>query len=464
MNLRLTVGLPILPFTAAAAFAQALDPVRVTGSLDSLAADVRSNAGIPGITILIAEGSRVVYAKGHGLANVDHGVAAGPETVYAIGSITKQFVAAAILQLVEEGRLRESDELGRYLPEFPLHGQRVTVHHLLSHTSGLHGGARFPGPNPDRIDYSREELVRSLAELYRERPSEFSPGEVWAYQSLNYMLLGLVIERVSGQTLWDFLRRRFFVPLGMTTTGQCDPDRVVKHRATGYVRTDSVPEGVVVAPFVSPTFALGSSGLCSTAADLLKWQRALVEHRVLRATSYALMSRAGQLNDSRRTDYGYGLVIWNLAGERMVFHTGGISGYTAYLAYLRARDLTVIVLVNSNSEIFTLGPAVVRAATGLPQPLALGTTGEELARYVGTYQSGRLEVILTEVDGDLSAEVNGSDSFRFIFDPRLLKQADREFAVEWEPESRLTFNVTGKRVDSAVLRYAGRTVELRRRR
>ena len=423
---------------------------------------LRATTKIPGLTILVAKGSETLFAKGYGFADLDHEVPAESETVYGIGSITKQFVAAAILRLVEDGRVRLDDPLSRYLPGFSVAAGQVTLHHLLSNTSGIHGGADLPGRNPDRIDYSRAELLQTLIELYKDRPPEFLPGDEWAYQSINYWLLGLVIERVSGQTVWDFMHQRFFVPLGMNATGQCDPGRVVKHRATGYERTDSVPEGVIVAPFVTPTLALGATGLCSTAPDMLKWQRGLVEHRVLRPDSYARMSTPVQLNDGRRTDYGYGLVIWSLQGRPITFHTGGVPGYTAYLAFLPANDVTVIALLNANSEIFTLGPSIVRAALGLPQPQDLPATHEELARYVGRYESGPIEVIVTEQDRHLSAEINGSDSFRFLFDPKLLKQVDREFAVEWEPESRLTFGQTGQHVDGAVLRYGGRTVQLRR--
>jgi D-alanyl-D-alanine carboxypeptidase len=456
------LGLSLLLPTLKPALAQGPDRARLRVSLDSLVGELRTHNKIPGLTILVAQGPETVFAKGYGFANLDHQVPAEIATVYAIGSITKQFVAAAVLRLVEDGRLRLADPLSRYLPGFSVPAGSVTLHHLLSMTSGIHGEAVFPGKNADRIDYSREELLQTLVDMYKGHPPDFLPGEVWEYQRINYLLLALVIEKVTGRTLWDYLHERFFVPLGMTATSQCDPGRVVKHRATGYRPTDSVPEGVIVAPLISPTLALGATGLCSSAPDMLKWQRALLEHRALRAESYALMSRPGRLNDGRRIDYGYGVVLWKLEGQPIVFHTGGVPGGTAYLAYLPQSDVTVVVLVNADSDIFNLGPEIVRVARGLPQPRELHATHEELARYVGKYQSGRLEVIVSEQDEHLSAEINGSDSFRFLFDPKLLKQGDREFAVEWEPESRLIFRQTGNRVDGAVLNYGETMVQLRR--
>lgn len=454
-------ALAVLLATPATLVGQGRDDRHFAASLDSLGKELRAAARLPGLTILVARGPRVLFAKGYGYANLDHDVLAGPQTVYGVGSITKQFVAAAVLRLAEEGKLGLDHELAKYVPEFPTNG-RVTLRHLLAHTSGIRGGASLPGRNPERIDYSRQELIAALADVYKDRAAEFSPGEAWAYQSINYSLLGLVVEKVSGLSLWDYLRETFFAPLGMTSTAQCNPTVVAKHRATGYVRNTAAPESVMVASFVSPTFALGGTGLCSSASDLLRWQRALVGHTALSAESYARMIQPEPLNDGTRTDYGYGLVLWDIGGERMSFHTGGTPGYTAYLAYMPASDVTVVVLVNASSDILAIGPTVVRVARGLPQPRDVKATREELARYVGTYESGRVKMTVTERDGQLRADVSGSNSFRFLFAPNLLKQDGREFAVGWEPGSRVTFLGTGERPDAAVLRYGGRTVELRR--
>jgi D-alanyl-D-alanine carboxypeptidase len=368
----------------------------------------------------------------------------------------------AILRLTERGKLRLDDTLGAYVPEFPTHGQRVTLRDLLRHTSGIRGGARMPGRNGERIDYSREELVRTLAAIYADRQPEFRTGTAWAYQSINYTLLGLVVERVSAQLLWDYLRKEFLIPIGMTATALCDPTTIVKHRATGYVSGSPGRGGLAVPSFFSPTVLLGGAGLCSTAPDLLRWQRALVEHQALSAPSYARMTRPEPLSDGSRPDYSYAIAVWPVGSDSMRFHTGGMPGFTAFLAHLPARDLTVIVLINANADILAIGPAVVRIASGLPQPTELATSHEELSRYVGKYASGGVTVDVREEKSHLVAKVDGANSLRFLFAPRLLKQGDREFAVNWEPEARLTFLPARERAEEVVLRYAGRTVRLRR--
>ena len=444
------------------ATAQRIDRAEVTAAVDSVVAAARARDKIVGMTVLVAQSAQPLLLKGYGLANLDYDIPAGPETVYGIGSLTKQFIAAAILCLADEGKLRLDDKLSAYFPAFPA-AAGVTLRHLLTNTSGINGTTRLSGRNPERVDHSRDEIMELLFAANRDSAPEFAPGDAWSYQSVNYALLGFVIAKVTGTNLWDFLRERFFTPLGMNATGVCDPTAVVKHRATGYVADTGKPDGIAVAPFVSASYWLGNSGMCSSAPDLLKWQRGLVEHRVMSAESYARMTEPVSLNDGRRTDYAYGVVRWRLGEEDMIFHTGAAPGFTAYLTYLPASDITVAVLINSRSDIFALGPKLARAVRGIPQPQDLGTTARERARYTGAYESGRVKLDVIEEDGVLRADVTNSDSFRFVFPPALVRQAEHEFVMDWEPTSRLTFIMKGGRAAAAVLRYGDRTLQLRRR-
>lgn len=441
---------------------QPLDRARLAASIDSYVAGLQKTVHVPGMTVLVAQGSQTIIARGYGIADLDHDVPAGPETVYAIASITKQFTAAAIVKLASEGRFGLDDDISKIVPDLPMVRDPVTVRQLLHHTSGI-PELRLPGRNPTRLDYSREEWLAAMRDVYKERAAEFSPGDAWAYRDLNYAILGFAVEKITGRTLWEYLREQFFTPLGMTGTARCDPGVVVKHRAKGYVLNDKEPAGVVVAPFISPTIAFGGSGLCSNALDLLKWQRALVENR-LAGVQHARMTQTGTLNDGRGLDYGFGLVVWPLGGERVVFHTGGLPGYNSFLAYVAGSDVTVVVLANSNLDIFRIGTELARVARGLPEPPNRPATLEELARYAGTYASGRTKAVVRESSGQLEARVSGSDSFRFIglFPVRLMNQGNGDFVVEWEPQSRVTFHVSGDRASAAVLRYGDRTVELAR--
>jgi CubicO group peptidase (beta-lactamase class C family) len=381
--------------------------------------------------------------------------------VYAVMSITKQFTAAAILKLEGEGRLRLDDDISRHLADLPMVRGPVTLRHLLHHTAGIAGFGRLPGKNGLRLDYSRDEWLAVLRDMYKDRVPEFAPGHQWAYRDVNYALLGFVVEKLSGRPLAEYFRSEFFLPLGMARTGWCDPGSVVKGRATAYVPSEGRPGDVAVAPYVSPTVRFGNNGLCASAVDLLLWQRALVENRVP-GVAYARMTRTGTLSDGRALDYAAGLVVWPLRDRQVVFHPGGGGGFTSFLAYLPASDVTVIVMANASTDILRIGADLARIAAGLPPPRNLALTGDEVARYAGTYASGPVNAVVQENGGGLEATVTGTETTRFAFPVRLLKQADGEFVVGWEPESQVSFRVTGGRATAVVLRFGGRTVELPR--
>jgi CubicO group peptidase (beta-lactamase class C family) len=279
---------------------------------------------------------------------------------------------------------------------------------------------------------------------------------------MNYIVLGMVIEKITGRTLWDVFRDRFFVPLGMTSTAQCDPAAVMKQRAKGYVADSKAATGVVPAPYVTATVSLGNSGLCSSVVDLLKWQRALVEGRVLDAASYAIMKTPGTLNDGTPLDYAMGLAEWPLGNEKFSFHTGGGVGFTSFLAYVPGNDATVIVMANGNSDPLRLGTELVRVARGWPLIVPMAITPQEIERSVGTYEGSGMKAIVREANGELEAAVSGVPSVRFLFPVRLLKQGDGRFVVGWEPESHMNFRVSGNRADSATLTYGSRTFQLAR--
>lgn len=426
--------------------------------LDSLALAIRAAEELPGLTILVAEGSDVVFGRGYGFADLDHEVPAGIETVYGLGSITKEFIAAAVLRLADEGRLRLDDEVAAHLPGFPAHGGRLTLHHLLGHTSGLPNVPSRADRNWFRIDYTREEILSRLVEQYTAAELRFRPGEAWEYMGTNHSLLGFVIEKASGRPLWQYIREELLLPLGMTVTDVCDPAIVVRNRATGYVKNPSMPGGLEI-PYVSASAFIGSAGLCSSALDLVRWHQKLPRH--LGEEAYARMITPQPLGNGVVPDYGYGITRWEVEGEPMLFHTGAQPGFTAFLAYLPERDVTVAVLTNSNSDILAIGPTVVRAALGVPQPRSLATSPAELTRYAGVYGSEALRAEIQAGEDGLTATVRGGHSVRFIFPARLLKQAERVFAVGWEPGATFTFDA-GDPASGLTLSYGGRTVELRR--
>ena len=198
-------------------------------TIDGIVADAMRDGRTPGVSIAVARGGRLVYAKGHGLANVELNVPATPDTVFRIGSITKQFTAAAIMQLVEDGKMSLDDPIEKFLPDFPVRGRHITIRHLLNHTSGIKSytslGLKFLAVT--RQDLSHEDLIA----LFKDEPDDFQPGEKWLYDNSGYYLLGVILEKVTGYKYGDYLQRQFFTPLGLSSTIYCDVEPIVKKRA-----------------------------------------------------------------------------------------------------------------------------------------------------------------------------------------------------------------------------------------
>jgi D-alanyl-D-alanine carboxypeptidase len=448
---------------SSASSGQQLERRRLTKVVDSIVETMQAKRHVPGVSVLIAQGARPILAKGYGVMDLDDGAPTSPQTVYAIASITKQFTAATILQLAKEKQLQLDDDVSKYVADLPMVRGPVTLRQLLHHTAGIRNPGALGDQYWNRRDYTREEWLRALAEVYKTRDQEFAPGTKWAYRDINYIMLGMVIEKITGRTLWDVFRERFFAPLGMTSTAQCDPAAVMKHRAKGYVANEKAPMGIAPAPYVTPTVSLGNSGLCSSVMDLLTWQRALVDGRVLDSASYSAMKTPGTLSDGTPHDYALGLMVWPLGNEKMLFHTGGGVGFSSFFGYLPGNDATVIILTNGNSDPLKIGTELVRVARGLPLIAAVPLGRDEPQRYAGTYEGSGVKAIVRERDGELEAEVSGTPSIRFFFPVRLLKQKDGSFVVGWEPESHVMFHGLGGRAESAVLSFGSRRVELARK-
>jgi CubicO group peptidase (beta-lactamase class C family) len=279
-------------------------------------------------------------AQGFGLANVEWSARATAETVYPLASVTKTFTAAAIMRLVEEGRLGLQDLVTTILSDLPATWNNVTVWHLLTHTCGIKDLFNVPGRLVTR-ERTPEGCLRVVADL----PLEFEPGDRWTYSNSGYLLLGLVLEKVSGKTYGDFLRERFFQPLGMTATDVLDPLRIVMNRASGYVWKD---EALWHAPVISAqgaTAAMG--GLASTVMDVARWAAALCEEKILRRSTLEQMWSPAKLNSGGFTRYGLGWWVQSIAGERKkVWHAGRTHGFSTCLFRFVDEQVTVIVLCN----------------------------------------------------------------------------------------------------------------------
>ncbi len=291
---------------------------------------------IPGLALVVIKDGEIVKMQGYGIANLEHDTPVTPDTVFDLASVTKQFTATAIMSLVEDGKVKLDDPIIKYLPRSPRKWNGITVRHLLTHTAGLasldDGFASLPG----KIDYTTAEFFKSAT----EDPMSFAPGANYQYSDVGYFLLGMIIEKASGQRYGDFLAERFFKPLGMTSTSIDDQWAVVKNRAAGYTIRNGQIANI---RRVQQVELLSHCGVFSTVRDLAKWDNALGSGKVVKESSLAAMWTPVKLNNGSPYPYGFGWEIGAEQGHKTISH----SGYTG-TEYTRFPDdkLTVIALTN----------------------------------------------------------------------------------------------------------------------
>ena len=283
-------------------------------------------------------GSQVVKAQGYGLANVEHQVAVRPETIFQSGSLGKQFTAVAVLLQVEENRLALEDPLARFYPDAPAGWARITIRHLLTHTSGI---ADYGRAEVDyRKDYSDEEFARVAYGLEAGVP----PGSRFSYSNTGYALLGFIVRKVSGRFYGDVLAERVFAPLGMTTARVISEADVVANRAAGYRLVEGALQNQA---WVSPQLnTMADGSLYLSLLDLVAWDRGLRAGAVLQPASWAQVFTPATLADGTRVPYGFGWRLFEVAGQRVERHAGAWQGFKTEIARYRGSDLTLIVLCN----------------------------------------------------------------------------------------------------------------------
>jgi D-alanyl-D-alanine carboxypeptidase len=308
---------------------------------------------IPGLSLAIVRDGRITKAQGYGFANLELRARATKETVYEIGSNTKQFTAAAIMMLVEDGKIRLEDTIKKYFPEAPETWHGITIRHVLTHTSGIQNHVAVP----HWLDVFRTNLGfetapprDELLKMFFKLPLEFQPGESWAYDNTGYYLLGIIIEKASGKSYWQFLDERIFKPLGMDATRSTDPQPIVRNRASGYEWKNDHFEN---RPVLLPAIAFSAGTLMSTGEDMAKWDAALYTNRLLKKISLNQLWTAAAINDGAHApfNYGFGWFVDNYHGHRVVLHSGGTPGFSSVIYRFVDDKLTIIILTNHSDRI-----------------------------------------------------------------------------------------------------------------
>jgi D-alanyl-D-alanine carboxypeptidase len=402
----------------------------LTQSIDALLAPVFA-PGDPGAAVIVTQGGRTIFRKGYGLANLELKVPVRPEMVFRIGSVTKQFTAVAVLMLVQEGKLALEADLTAYLPDYPTQGEKITIRHLLTHTSGIKSYTSMPEWMPLwRKDLPLPELIA----VFKDQPMDFHPGESWNYNNSAFVLLGAIIEQVSGQRYAQFLAERIFQPLKMTSTRYDVTEAVVPGRVAGYAKSS---DGWENAAYLSMTHPHGAGALMSSVDDLARWDQALYGRKLVKPTLLQQAWRPYILADGRSTQYGFGWGISSLDGHTLIAHGGGINGFICYGLRIPESRVYVAILTNRTGtpdglEMLALHIACLTA--GLPFPQVQPVELPEAARtaFQGVYQlNEKVDLALSWRDGKWFAQRSGGGN------DELLALSDHEFCYKDHPLVRI---------------------------
>jgi|SRR5665213_277264 len=436
-------------FTPAASAADALKAEQ-REHLATAIALYQERAGAPAVSVYVDQGGAALFRADVGLADVGTHQAVGPDSVYAIGSITKSFTAHAVLGLVAAGRMRLEDKVSALLPDYVGPGAEVTVEQLLTHTSGIPNYVNeIPGllPRLRRGELQRADMLATFAPL----PLAFTPGSRWSYTNSGYYLLGLIIERVSGKTYYEYLRDDVLKPLGITRVWSGDDREIVPNHVHGY---EIGPGGLENATpwFYLVPFSAGS--LMTTAEELARYRRAVFTSPAVPVRVRELITTEVPLSGGESTGYLLGgLVKSDFGGLLKYAHSGEIWGYSASNAYYPVRDTTIVVLSNRKGPLLnavSLERAVARIVFGLPAPpiddRKLSDT--VLARYSGKYVLG-LKRIGPPTLSFAAREGKLYFAFGAVADPAqmlLLRPAGSDrFVLAADPETAFQFSGRGPR-------------------
>ena len=436
----------LLGVTATAAVAQG-NRAALVSRVDSIAGSgVIENRAV-GIVAAVVRGNDTLLMKGYGKADVEWNVPMPVDAVFEIGSITKQFTAAAILQLRDEGKLSLDDPITKWLPDFNTRGNTITLRRLLDHTSGMVGLTEMPefGLLVNNPRWPRD----SAYALINRTPFQFRTGEAQIYNNSAFWLLGLIVEKASGMTYEDYVEKKIFEPLGMRRSMYCNSSEDIPRRAHGY----AVQQGRVRrAPTNVHTWPFSAGSLCSTAGDLVTWLKALHGGKVLSPKSYAEMITPAKLNDGTVLGYGMGLAVAkDSRGLNAIGHGGGIAGFVTEATWYPDAQAAVVVLMNSNGNIDPGAIAGELAAELLPwtRPTMKAFAGDA-APLLGTYKGpsrGRdMTIEVAQGAQGLTASTNGSP-------PRPLSWVE-----DWtfrQGNAVLTFRRAGNNGPATELRFHG---------
>lgn len=409
------------------------DNATIVKQIDELLSRIyKSNE--PGAAVIAVKEGKVIFRKGYGMADMELGVAVKPEMVFPIGSASKPFTAMAVMLLAERSKLSLGDEITRFLPDYPTQGHKITIRHLLTHTSGIKRLHRIKA-YWKRI--RKDVRVQELIDFFKDEPLESAPGEKWIYCNSGYHLLGKIIEEACEKSYREFIKENIFDPLGMKNTYFASNDRIISGRVRGYHKQGG---RFVNAPFMSYSHLYAAGDIFTSVDDLAIWDEALYNEKLLSKEGQKQLFTPFMLNSGESSNFALGWFLGELKGRGSIYHGGGIYGFVAHTIRLPEEHVYVALLhncIDPKAKPPTQGVAEMVAAIILGEPFeikerkAVTLSPDELKSYEGVYR------LITDVDA--------GRIFRLIVeDGRLFLDSGKGSKQEILPESKTTFFIRGK--------------------
>jgi CubicO group peptidase (beta-lactamase class C family) len=333
----------IISFTFGPSFTQSLSPKQLAEEFDKLLSE-QYKPGETGSVALVAQKGQVIYKKAFGTASLELNVPMQSDMVFRIGSITKQFTAICILQLMEKGQLTLQDDITKFIPDYPTHNNKITVQHLLTNTSGIVNLTNLPKISELK---TKDIKLTEIIDFFKNEPLEFVPGTRLSYSSSGYILLGYIIEKVSGLTYAKYLEENIFKPCKMNNSYRGNNNQLIRNRANGYQQGSS---GIENAGYINMFIPHAAGSILSTVDDLFKWHQSLHSYTLVKKETLEKAFEKAKLNDGKSAEYGFGWFLRNIQGSPTIEHGGGIEGYLTEAIYLPREDVFVVIFSNSTSK------------------------------------------------------------------------------------------------------------------
>jgi CubicO group peptidase (beta-lactamase class C family) len=398
----------------------------------------------PGCAILVAKNGQIIYEKAFGMANIELNVPMQADMIFRLGSITKQYTAIAILQLVEQGKISLQDSIQTFIKNFPDKGHIITIENLLTHTSGIidYESLNMQIPNVYRLDFPPKQIVDSLA----HHPLVFTPGTKFSYCNSNYFLLGYIIELISGKTYAEYMQQHIFTPLGLSYTYYDDEKQIIPNRVSGYGKwQDDKYEN---ADYIGMSQPYAAGALMSNVEDLFKWHQELYAYKLVSKELFEKAITPYKLADGTLSQYGYGWFIKDQNGEKSIEHAGGIDGFQSDEIYLPRQDIFIATLYNSMNKggddmsFMLLSNDIATLAMGKSLMKELKVSNSVLEQYIGEYALDAQHLATISLDnGQLQIESKSGD----LPKSPLFAQSENKFLLKVvKAEVEFTRDATGK--------------------